>query len=43
MRMRVLLIALSLFCTTWAVSQEDAKKTATEKKTSKKCLSEDLR
>lgn len=34
MRMGVLLIALSLFCTTWAVAQEDAKKTDTEKKSS---------
>ena len=35
MRIRVLLIVLSLFCTiSWAVAQEDAKKTDTEKKAS---------
>jgi len=32
MRIRVLLIVLSLFCTSWAVAQEDAKKDDTEKK-----------
>ncbi len=34
MRIRVLLIVLSLFCTTWAVAQNDDKKTDTEKKAS---------
>ncbi len=34
MRIRVLLIVLSLFCTTWAVAQNDDTKTDTEKKAS---------
>ena len=34
MRLRVLLIALSVSCTTWAVAQDDARKTDTEEKTS---------
>ncbi len=34
MRIRVLLIVLSLFCTTWAVAQKDDTKTDTEKKAS---------
>ena len=35
MRIRVLLIVLSMFCMTWAVAQDDAKKADTEKKASK--------
>lgn len=34
MRVRVLLIVLSLCCTTWAVAQEDVKKTGTEEQAS---------
>jgi len=34
MRIRVLLVVLSLFCASWAVAQDDAKKSKTEQKAS---------
>lgn len=34
MRIRVLLVVLSLFCASWAVAQDDAKKSETEQKAS---------